>query len=800
MEEKRCYGCMKIKSGEAVCEHCGYDDTAKNEAHQLPAGTVLKEQYMIGKVLGQGGFGITYLGWDMYLDIPVAIKEYFPNSSVMRDVSVSTEVVSYSGDAGVRFRNNKERFMREAKMLARFSDVSEIVHVKNFFLANNTAYIVMEYVEGINLKQMVKEHGGKLSYEETIGILKPIMEALCKVHKAGLVHRDISPDNIMLLPDGTAKLLDFGAVRDVGAADVNTPLTASTEAIIKQGYAPIEQYQNRGSLGPWTDVYALCATIYYCLTGEVPMDAPGRLLEDEEVDFGNYVEERIAVVLKHGMELRAVDRIPSVDELLEKLEEHPILKPEKKEKPDQKKGTVKLWIAGLACAVFVIWVIAMMVTEPNEGDYLSERKSEIELIEGKCGENATYTFDPESQTLIISGTGDMYDFNGRWQEDPKNENPPLAERQFVPWEDFKEEIFTVEIQDGITRIGENAFENHYNLTDIRIGNDVKSVGFQAFLCTNLEEVVFPEGFERLENCAFNYCMNLRRVVFPDSFQGVDGRMFNSCCSLSVIILGDETNLIEDPISCEEHLEEECAEYLAIYATPGSAAEKNFGEYGYSCKEKLAGWCGEHVAWYIDVDEKCLYLLGHGETGVFGISENESENDYTDITTLEWISREMPAYQAYANQIEKVVVGNYIWSLNKHILAGLNFMKEIDFGGAQRICSNALRGCSSLEEITTPEHMEFVGENAFIYCKNLRKVTFESNDIIIEGNGIFGHTPKLEEVYFSEGATIDRCGDDTLDMFDTNYGSEISPNVAFYVYEGSDAEKYAIDFGIPYELR
>ncbi len=320
MKEKLCYGCMKIKLGEYVCEHCGYDETVKNESHQLPTGTILKEQYLIGKVLGQGGFGITYLGWDLYLDIPIAIKEYFPNSSVMRDVSVSTDVVSYSGDASTRFRNNKERFMREAKTLAKFSDVPEIVHVKNFFLANNTAYIVMEYVEGTNLKQVVKEHGGRLSYGEALSILKPVMEALGKVHKEGLVHRDISPDNIMLLPDGTTKLLDFGAVRDVGDADVNTPLTASTEAIIKQGYAPIEQYQNRGSLGPWTDVYALCATMYYCLTGEVPMDAPGRLLGDEEIDFGSHVDEYIAVVLKQGMELRAAERIHSVDELLEKLE------------------------------------------------------------------------------------------------------------------------------------------------------------------------------------------------------------------------------------------------------------------------------------------------------------------------------------------------------------------------------------------------------------------------------------------------------------------------------------------------
>ena len=162
MEGKRCYGCMKLKKNSPVCEHCGYDERETNAPHQIPAGTVLKEQYLVGKALGQGGFGITYLGWDLYLDIPVAIKEYYPAGVVMRDTTVTMDVVSCSGDEGARFRNNKERFLREAKMLARFSQVPEIVQVKNFFLANNTAYIVMEYVEGTNLKQYVADHGGKL--------------------------------------------------------------------------------------------------------------------------------------------------------------------------------------------------------------------------------------------------------------------------------------------------------------------------------------------------------------------------------------------------------------------------------------------------------------------------------------------------------------------------------------------------------------------------------------------------------------------------------------------------------------
>ena len=285
MEEKRCYGCMKLYDSGPVCPHCGFDENTRNASHQIPIGTVLQAKYRIGRVLGQGGFGITYLGWDEYLDVPVAVKEYYPSGMVMRDNTHSLSVVSSSGANGDKFRNDRERFLREAKSLARFKNDPQIVTVSNFFLENNTAYIVMEYVQGITLKQHIKRSGGKLSPEETFRLLGDVMLALDRVHQTGLVHRDISPDNIMLLPGGGVKLIDFGAVRDVRNAEANSPLSKSTESILKQGYAPIEQYQKRGALGPWTDVYALCATIYYCLTGEVPPDAPARVLGEEEFSW-----------------------------------------------------------------------------------------------------------------------------------------------------------------------------------------------------------------------------------------------------------------------------------------------------------------------------------------------------------------------------------------------------------------------------------------------------------------------------------------------------------------------------------
>lgn len=302
---------------QLVCEHCGNDARRNNLSHQLPMGTILRGQYLVGRVLGQGGFGITYLGWDLNLDIPIAVKEFYPSSFVNRDCTQTLNVTS-TGDQGTAFfEKTRERFLKEARTLAKLRNIPAIVHVHNFFEENNTAYIIMEYIDGVTLKDHIRLHGAQITVQSIFSILQPVMDALCKVHGLGIVHRDISPDNIMILRDGSAKLLDFGAVREVENADVDKALTRSTEAILKHGFAPIEQYQSRGGLGPWTDVYALCATIYYCITGRVPPDAPLRVMGDAEINWNlvpGLTAQQVAV-LARGMELLPKNRIRSVEEL-----------------------------------------------------------------------------------------------------------------------------------------------------------------------------------------------------------------------------------------------------------------------------------------------------------------------------------------------------------------------------------------------------------------------------------------------------------------------------------------------------
>jgi len=320
MNSKRCPGCMHITFSADVCEHCGYDLLSENASHQLPTGTVLNGHYLVGKVLGQGGFGITYLGWDLKLNIPIAIKEYYPTGMVMRESNHSLDVINCSKADDRGFQQNLSRFVREAQALARLRNVNEVVHVHNYFHENSTAYIIMEYIDGITLKSYVLSRE-KLEPAETFSLLLPVMQALQSVHSVDLIHRDISPDNIMILPGGGVKLLDFGAVREVPDADVDRNLDTSTESILKHGYAPMEQYQRRGNLGPWTDIYALCATIFFCLTGTVPADAPARMMDDIHPDWhsvSGLTDAEIAA-LEKGMAMLARDRFYSAGELIEAL-------------------------------------------------------------------------------------------------------------------------------------------------------------------------------------------------------------------------------------------------------------------------------------------------------------------------------------------------------------------------------------------------------------------------------------------------------------------------------------------------
>lgn len=242
----------------------------------LPQGTVLAGQYVIEKTLGQGGFGITYRAKDHKTGQPVAVKEFFPDAMATR--TQQTTVMPFSGERGESFTYGKTCFLQEAETLAQFIGNEGIVRVHTYFEENGTAYFVMDYVEGTSFEDYIKNKGGKISYEDAERILLPVIDALAAVHSKGIVHRDVTPDNIYITNDGSVKLLDFGAAR-YSLGDKSRSL----DVVLKHGFAPKEQYTRRGKQGPFTDVYAVGATFYFAITGKRPPDSIERMDEDDLV-------------------------------------------------------------------------------------------------------------------------------------------------------------------------------------------------------------------------------------------------------------------------------------------------------------------------------------------------------------------------------------------------------------------------------------------------------------------------------------------------------------------------------------
>ncbi len=311
-------GCMEKKnSSEAKCPVCGYVDGAEPESPLfLKPGTILENKYLIGNVLGQGGFGITYLAWDINLNLKLAIKEFFPQDLATRAAGHS-EVSAYAGSMSSQYEYGLDKFLQEARTLAQFEEHPNIVSVRDFFKQNGTAYFVMSYVEGITLKDYLANSGGKLKVGQAREIMMPVMDALKEVHKVNVLHRDVSPDNIFINAKGQVILIDFGAARQaIGEKG------QSLSIILKPGYAPEEQYRSKGVQGPWTDIYAVAATYYHLITGIQPPESLERMVEDELLlpsACGASLKENEEKALQKALAIRSEDRFQSIEDFQKAL-------------------------------------------------------------------------------------------------------------------------------------------------------------------------------------------------------------------------------------------------------------------------------------------------------------------------------------------------------------------------------------------------------------------------------------------------------------------------------------------------
>ena len=308
--ERYCPYCMHSVQLGQLCPNCKRDPEAyRPESRQLPPGTLLQERYVLGRALGAGGFGITYLGWDLKLERRVAVKEYFPTAFLKRETSVTLDVTCYTASGQEAYTKGREQFLREARTMAALEKIPQMVRVLDFFPEHNTAYIIMEFLEGQTLKEITQAQG-PCSAQVLLPLLEPVIRAMEAMHQANIIHRDISPDNLMLLSNGTMKLMDFGCARDIQGEVTMT-------AMLKEGFAPYEQYSGHGQ-GAWSDLYSLCAAIYYCLTGKVPPSAMKRGEPDPLIPpsrLGAELTEQQERALLKGLAVRAADRWKSMGEL-----------------------------------------------------------------------------------------------------------------------------------------------------------------------------------------------------------------------------------------------------------------------------------------------------------------------------------------------------------------------------------------------------------------------------------------------------------------------------------------------------
>lgn len=314
-----CPNCFANLNGRTVCSRCNTNINAiKTYESALDIFSVLKDRYLLGKVLGKGGFGITYLAQDIVTGNLCCIKEYLPSEFAKRSSDGAALLPREKGSkASHVYEHGRKRFIDEADTLIKLRDNKIVVNIVDFFEQNNTAYFVMEYLDGVSMKKLTAQHNGKLPYCVAKKIMEAVGVALIDVHEKEMLHRDISPENILITKNNEVKLIDFGAARDYIKAQNN-----GMSVVLKAGYAPPEQYSTNGSQGPWTDIYALAATFYTCVSGHKLLDSMfimQGMAQPELVDLNCGVDKKTSDIIAKAMNINYRNRYQSIRQFLMEL-------------------------------------------------------------------------------------------------------------------------------------------------------------------------------------------------------------------------------------------------------------------------------------------------------------------------------------------------------------------------------------------------------------------------------------------------------------------------------------------------
>lgn len=404
---KRCLKCFKQYEDEFdICPFCGTPDiTEPVEPIHLAPGTILLDRYVLGQATGSGGFGIIYKAWDMKLETVVAVKEFFSSRLMTRAAGASEVIINRKSQDEFEYR--KDRFLEEARCMAKFGAHRSIPNVFEFFEMNGTAYIVMEFLEGMGLNTMLSQNEGRIDREFAIYITKEVGLALKSLHEKGIIHRDVAPDNIYICSDKDlkVKLIDFGAAKLSNGEDT------VVDIILKPGYSPTEQYDNTGAIGPWTDIYALGATLYYMLTGIKPEESTSRkqndtLIPPNEIDPS--IPENLSNTVMKAMAIYKHMRFKNVDDFLKALDGEKKVLTLEKEKRKRKRNQIMGFAVAITALAIGGFFLFNSYKEMEADEYLDKADISIWYMaeagsdEEKAMKAVVEDFDSKFENVTVS--------------------------------------------------------------------------------------------------------------------------------------------------------------------------------------------------------------------------------------------------------------------------------------------------------------------------------------------------------------------------------------------------------------
>ncbi|MBS6955582.1 MAG: leucine-rich repeat protein [Enterocloster asparagiformis] len=805
----------ELEDGVHICPNCGYEqDSTTQPLKALKRHTILHGRYYIGNVIGQGGFGITYVGWDLLLEMKVAVKEYFPSGSASRTNSYSNQIEWDSVETGEKnLSEGMDRFLKEARKMAKLDEVPSIVRVRDAFGENGTAYIVMDFVEGVTLKTYLLWHG-VLRYEECMKLLSPILDSLAVIHDNGFIHRDISPDNIMLRPDGSARLLDMGAAVDVTANEGHASM-----AVVKRNFSAPEQYMESESLGSWTDVYAMGATIYYCMTGKVVPEALEREFKKTPLYFepGLNIPPQVMAALNGALELHAEKRIRDMREFKRRLweakgesqtreqgwgeeverprAERPEIEPEpqtvfqeipptmpfqeippttpfmgnddemktapytgeaiREEKTpvlEEKTSKNKKVFMYWSMAAGVILVIMFFVRNPGNGTGSSGMK-ETSIAKAETTQPAVVsetTAAPE--TTAASETTSVPETTAAWE--------PIDPAKYVDVEPSKMFFTRLASNENVLVLNRcDRKEGYIRLPDEKDGLPVVSMSPQLFYeAQNLKGVILPEKTQFIDYQTFTGCKNLTEIELPEGVESIYRSAFSNCSSLQKIDLPEGLKFIGYRAFSGTGILEitipSTVDTLECGATILEIPQVNIAEGNKTFMKKedlICKFDGELTAFPSSRKGSFVIPADFNSIGKYAFY-NTSLSEVIIPGSVGVVDE-----GAFCNgyELQKVVIEEGVGGLRDMSFMNCENIEKITIpGSVKSIGSGAFSSCTNLQKVVIGEGTEKLEDDCFRSCRSLSEITIPASVKII-GESAFYYCDSLKSVTVSRNCQIDK---------------------------------------------